>query len=142
MWKGKGNDNLGSIGKDEAVMINNFEAANKLLNHGEVSLNRKYPSFRQKMDLFFIDYDFIPLLVQESYLNSFSERQSMRDVENMAMAADMISFGDQINVQIRQDQNWNLLPQYGIFSSVAPCLIARGKSYFPPFPQWLGKNSS
>lgn len=63
MWKGRGNDNLGSIGKDEAVMINNFEAANKLLNHGEVSLNRKYPSFRQKMDLFFIDYDFIPLLV-------------------------------------------------------------------------------
>jgi hypothetical protein len=71
MWKNKGGDNPNNIAKDEAVMINNFDAANKLLNHGEVSLNKRYPTFRQKMDLFFIDYEFIPLLVQESYLNSF-----------------------------------------------------------------------
>jgi replication factor C subunit 1 len=71
MWKNQGGDHLNSVSKDESVMINNFEAANKLLNHGTISLNRKYPTFRQKMDLFFIDYDFIPLLVQESYLNSF-----------------------------------------------------------------------
>jgi hypothetical protein len=44
-------------------MINNFEAAYRMLNHGRVSLNDKYPTFRDKMDLFFIDYDWIPLLV-------------------------------------------------------------------------------
>jgi hypothetical protein len=71
MWKNQGGQHLGSISKDENVMINNFEAANKLLNHGENSLNKKYPTFRQKLDLFFIDHEFIPLLVQESYLNSF-----------------------------------------------------------------------
>ena len=92
MWKRF--DNPLDISKDESVMINNFDAANKLLNHGEVSLHKNYPTFRQKMDLFFIDYDFIPLLVQESYLNSFSERESMQDVEDMATAAEMISFGD------------------------------------------------
>ena len=66
----------------------------QIINHGEVSLQKNYPTFRQKMDLFFIDYEFIPLLVQESYLNSFSERESMQDVEDMATAAEMISFGD------------------------------------------------
>ena len=44
-------------------MITNFDAAHKLLNCGEVPLEKKFPSFRSKLDLFFIDYDFIPLLV-------------------------------------------------------------------------------
>jgi len=56
-------------GKDEKVMINNFEAAHRLLNHGVVNLYDKYPKFQQKLDLFFIDHDWVPLLVQESYLN-------------------------------------------------------------------------
>lgn len=55
--------------KDEKVMINNFEAAYRLLNNGAVPLSQKYPTFRQKLDLFFIDHDWVPLLVQESYLN-------------------------------------------------------------------------
>ena len=82
-------------------MVNNHEAANKLLNDGIEPLNNKYPTFRQKLDLFFIDFDFIPLLVQESYLNSFGDRDSMEDLETMAEASDMISFSDQLNVQIR-----------------------------------------
>ena len=49
--------------KDEKVMINNFEAAYRLLNHGAVSLEKSYPTFRQKLDLFFIDHDWVPLLV-------------------------------------------------------------------------------
>ncbi len=44
-------------------MINNYEAAFRLLNHGKNSLNAKYPTFRDKLDLFFIDYDWVPLLV-------------------------------------------------------------------------------
>ena len=82
-------------------MVNNHEAANKLLNDGIEPLNKKYPTFRQKLDLFFIDFDFIPLLVQESYLNSFGDRDSLQDIEIMAEASDMISFSDQLNVQIR-----------------------------------------
>ena len=49
--------------KDEKVMINNFDAAHRLLNAGEGNLNGKYPSFRDKLDLFFVDYDWVPLLV-------------------------------------------------------------------------------
>ena len=59
-------DFLRNTSKDENIMINNFDAAHRLLDHGRCDLNIKYPSFRQKMDLFFIDYDMIPLLIQES----------------------------------------------------------------------------
>ena len=44
-------------------MINNFEAAYRLLNTGAVPLDDKYPKFQQKLDLFFIDNDWVPLLV-------------------------------------------------------------------------------
>jgi hypothetical protein len=69
-------------------MINNFEAAYRMLNHGRQSLDDKYPTFRDKMDLFFIDYDWIPLLVQDSYLTAMGAEG---DVETMADAAEFIS---------------------------------------------------
>ncbi len=50
------------------------------------------------MDLFFIDYDFIPMLVQENYLSAMGERRGLQDIEAMASAADFISLGDSINV--------------------------------------------
>ena len=49
--------------KDDNVMINNFEAAHRLLNCGAVSLSKKHPTFRDKLDLFFVDHEWIPLLV-------------------------------------------------------------------------------
>ena len=133
---------MGGTAKDESVMINNFGAAHKLLNHGAQSLDVTHPTFRQKLDLFFVDYDFIPLLVQENYLNAFQQRRTLSDLEDMASAADMISFGDQLSIQIRQNQNWSLLGNFGIFSSVAPAMRVRGQCFYPLFPQWLGKFSS
>ena len=47
------------MSKDEKVSINNFEAAYRLLNSQET----KYPKLSDKLDLFFIDYDMVPLLV-------------------------------------------------------------------------------
>jgi hypothetical protein len=50
------------------------------------------------MDLFFIDYDMIPMLVQENYLNSMGERRDIQSVEAMAQAADYISLGDSVSI--------------------------------------------
>ena len=100
MWKNtQMNDKsfLRKISKDESVMINNFDAAHRLLDHGKNSLNDKYPLFRQKVDLFFIDYDLIPLLIQESYLNSMGDRKTLDDIERMADASDFISLGDSVS---------------------------------------------
>ncbi len=63
--------------KDDKVMINNYDAAHRLLNHGAVSLDAKYPTFRDKVDLFFVDFDWVPLLIQESYLGSFERRNTL-----------------------------------------------------------------
>ena len=95
MWKNtpiKDKQFMKSISKDECVTINNFDAAHRLLNCGEKPLEGK--SFRDKLDLFFIDYDLIPLLVQECYLNAFQNRKEMSDLEDMANAADQIRIGD------------------------------------------------
>ena len=74
MWKNQsvslGKDFMSFIAKDERVMLNNFDAASKLLNLGDVRNTTKYPTYRAKMDLFFIDHEFVPLLVQENYLNA------------------------------------------------------------------------
>lgn len=121
-------------------MINNFDAAYRLLNQGDKPLENA--SFRNKLDLFFIDHQFVPLLVHEAYLNSMGDRKSMEDLEKMAQASDMMSLGDQMSVQIIQNQNWGLLPNFGMFSSVAPTEIIQGRSLYPGFPQWLGKNST
>lgn len=96
MWKNINLDKsfVRSIQKDELVMINNFDAAHRLLNHGAKSLNLNYPLFRHKVDLFFIDYELIPLLVQENYLTAMGERKTLEDIEKMADAAEFISLGD------------------------------------------------
>jgi hypothetical protein len=49
MWKNTAMGDssfLKNISKDESVMINNFDAAHRLLDHGKNSLDIKYPSFR------------------------------------------------------------------------------------------------
>ena len=85
-------------------MINNFDAAAKLLDCGNPTFDQKYSTFRQKIDLFFIDHEFVPLLVQESYINCFDEgANSMRDLEKLATANEMMSVGDLCNIQIRQN---------------------------------------
>lgn len=102
MWKNPADSLVKRTNKDESVMINNFDAAHRLLDHGNKDLNIRYPSFRDKMDLFFIDYDLIPLLVQDSYLNAMGgDRKGIEDVEAMALAAEYISLGDAVSRQVR-----------------------------------------
>lgn len=123
-------------------MINNFEAAYRLLNHGSTPLDRRYRRFRDKLDLFFIDFEWVPLLIQDSYLNVMSAGTESQNIEAMADASEFISLGDSLNRQIRVNQHWSLLPNAGICSSVAPALICKGRATYPRFPEWLGKNSS
>ena len=48
MWKNHQLDSgfLKNIAKDETVMISNFDAAHRLLDHGRKNLNASYPQFR------------------------------------------------------------------------------------------------
>lgn len=55
------------------------------------------------MDLFFIDYDLIPLLIQENYLNAMGDRRQLDDIDRMAQAAEFISLGDCLSYQVRHN---------------------------------------
>jgi replication factor C subunit 1 len=51
------------------VFLNNFDAAGKLLRFSDI----RNLSYKERMDLFFIDYEMIPLVVNENYLDAMKE---------------------------------------------------------------------
>jgi replication factor C subunit 1 len=97
----------------------------------------------EALDLFFHDYDLMPLFVQENYLNMTpSHTNAQRALDSFADAADVISYGDLVKDQIMKSQDWVLLPFLGMVSTVLPCAMVRGRLNRVEFPSWLGKNSS
>lgn len=94
------------------------------------------------MGMFFIDYDLVPLLVQENYLNSAGKEVNLDKLKRMAKAADSIARSDQINLLVRRDQNWKLLDAVGFTSSVLPCYLLAEFCPFAKFPEFYGKFSS
>ena len=121
-----------ALGKDSRVMISNFDAATRLMNGRELAKMQ----FRQKLDLFFIDYDLIPLLVHENYLDSMKGGAGgAAEVQRMALAAEFISFGDELNQAVRGKQEWALLQNVGVCGCIGPCTFASGFVPFPKFPE-------
>ena len=123
--------------KDRSTMLTPFEAAKSLMAPpSSLSLN-------DRLDLFFVDYDLIPLLIQENYVKCFQQGE----VKKIPKAASLISFGDVISRTIRSEQAWGLLPEFGLIGSVfvSPLIGSRDADTFAPypgFPAWLGKNST
>ena len=127
-------------GKDEVVMLKNFDAAKELLN--SKSHNKSY---RELLDLYFIDYDLIPLLIQENYLSTFPSqnfKSSFEELENVSLAADLISESDVIDKKIRTQMDWRLLGDRGLIGCCTICKINKGFVPFPKFPEAMGKISS
>ncbi|CAD8143182.1 unnamed protein product [Paramecium octaurelia] len=119
--------------KDKVCVFNTFNAAVSLLNRDQ----RKQMSLRDMLDMFFLDYDLIPLIIQDSYILS-----NHKDINDIAKAAELIAEGDIISKKIRKEQQWSLMPSFGFLSSVYPSTIVGEQMDFPKFPSWLGKNST
>ena len=94
-------------------------------------------SLIEKSDLFFSDYQLMPLLIQENYLQcqphvsqSDAPKRKLTDAEHLKLlssAADSISLGDICSQMIfSRNESWSLLPYQAIFSAVAPCSYVRG----------------
>ena len=127
-------------GKDEVVMLKNFDAAKELLNSKSHS-----KSFRDLLDLYFIDYDLIPLIIQENYLSTFPSQNftsSLEELENVSLAADLISQADIMDKKIRTQMDWRLLADRGLIGCCTICKINKGFVPFPKFPEAMGKMSS
>ncbi|XP_053992345.1 uncharacterized protein LOC128883723 isoform X2 [Hylaeus volcanicus] len=130
--------------KDDQVMVNTFDIVRQLLTKNEARLL----SLNDKLDAFFVDYDFIPLHIQENYVQAYStfcqrlQTPIMETIETLASVADSISYSDVVNRKIRRDGCWTLLPDFGFFSTVLPACLTSGFVGRTEFPKWLGKNSS
>ncbi|THH17585.1 hypothetical protein EW146_g3254 [Bondarzewia mesenterica] len=109
-----------------------------------------------KMELYFHDYSFVPLFIQENYLKTQPARirnldgppKVMKQLELMDKAASSISEGDLVDALIHgPEQHWTLMPIHAVLSTVRPAsfLYGGGSGYGGPnamtFPQWLGQNS-
>ena len=135
------NNSSNKMSKDKILYLNNFNAANKLLNYSEYSKM----SYSDKLSMFFVDYDFVPLLVQENYLSAFEpniQNRKYTEPQRLAQAANFIALGDVVNQKVRGEMQWSLLSDNGFASSIAPCFYTKGSINTPIFPGWLGKNST
>eukprot|EP01056_Protomagalhaensia_sp_Gyna25_P000497 Protomagalhaensia_sp_Gyna_25__496@NODE_1235_length_2039_cov_20_101000_g986_i0_p1_GENE_NODE_1235_length_2039_cov_20_101000_g986_i0NODE_1235_length_2039_cov_20_101000_g986_i0_p1_ORF_typecomplete_len652_score134_88RFC1/PF08519_12/1e02RFC1/PF08519_12/1_9e30AAA/PF00004_29/1_4e12AAA/PF00004_29/3e03Rad17/PF03215_15/2_5e12BRCT/PF00533_26/3_7e07AAA_5/PF07728_14/7_2e07RuvB_N/PF05496_12/6_1e07NACHT/PF05729_12/4_2e03NACHT/PF05729_12/8_5e05AAA_2/PF07724_14/0_00018AAA_22/PF13401_6/0_0015AAA_16/PF13191_6/0_000 len=95
---------------------------------------------RQRLDAFFVDYDLVPLIIHENYL-----RLLIKDPNGLATArlvSDAMCYADIINARIRGNSQWELLPDYGFFSTVLPTKKVRGSLWRVDFPKFLGRISS
>ena len=55
-------------------------------------------------------------------------------MNNAAESADFISLGDCINKTLRSENEWTLLPDVGLCSSIAPCSLSARSLPFAKFP--------
>ena len=125
---------LRTMTKDSVSMLSNFDAATKLFNHREMSKLQH----KEKIDLAFVDYELIPLLVYENYISATPEGK----LREMAEAAEAISLGDCLSTSIRTGNNWSLLPQFLQLSCIHPPTLCQNTVPFTKFPEWFGRFST
>lgn len=124
-----GNDTLESKNdKDSNLRLDLFSATQRLIGNKKSSLD-------DAANLVFVDYNMVPLMVQEAYINS-----SRGSLEDTVRAAEFISVGDVMDRRIHRTHDWNLLPHY-VQSVVSAAKTVSGPAPFQIFPAWLGKNS-
>lgn len=99
-------------------MANPFDTAKRLLTQTEAS----NCNLNDRMDLYFIDYDLMPLYMEENYIAALlsQSRQHKHPEAVVASVADCFAFADVMSVKMRKDGFWGLLGDIGLYSSVVP----------------------
>ena len=124
------------------VVLGPFEAVKKMFSAGQ---EYNEMSFEERSNLFFHDYQLLPLFAWENYVHC-RPVASRSDRDTLALAAksiDAICLGDLVETQIRSNQAWSLLPVQAAFATVAPGHYMNG--HFGgqiQFPSFLGKIST
>lgn len=102
-------------------------------------------TLNDKIEMYFNDIDFTPLMIQENYLLTKPNGvlSPLEHLRRVADAADDISRSDQINNLIRSsEQQWSLLPFHAVMSTVKPSMAVNGTIQARVnFTSWLGNNS-
>ena len=127
-------NSVGISTKDDIQRLDVFSATGRLF--------AKHPSLDYKMNLVFLDFSMVPLMVQEGYIGA-SGKGPGNDTDRMkrcAMAADRLCDWDILDTRIRKTQYWSLLPAATVAVLDAGQMV-EGPAPFQIFPSWLGKNS-
>mmetsp|Transcript_12922 Transcript_12922/g.23961 ORF Transcript_12922/g.23961 Transcript_12922/m.23961 type:complete len:823 (+) Transcript_12922:176-2644(+) len=128
--------NKGTVQKDEQFMLSNFDACRFMFNEAS-----KPAQFNWRFQAYFIDYDLIPLMIQDNYVTACKMGNRDDSLERISQAADAVCDADVVSKSVRSKQNWTLLPQVAALN-LRVTSLCNGSIGFPNFPQWLGKNSS
>ncbi|GAV54951.1 hypothetical protein ZYGR_0AS02740 [Zygosaccharomyces rouxii] len=131
---------------EKEIALKPFDIAHKLLD-GRIYTDAGSQTFNlnNKIALYFDDFDFAPLMVQENYVNT---RPSLLQggethLEAIAKASESISLSNLVETRIRSsEQLWSLLPLHAVLSSVYPASKVAGQMAGRiNFTNWLGQNS-
>ncbi|KAG6614240.1 Replication factor C subunit 1 [Phytophthora cinnamomi] len=121
--------------KDESLRLNPFSATQQIF--------QRDLSFDARNEAYFVDYDLMPLMIQENYIQSIMNNRTSSDenLEAAMHASEFISESDLLNTYVRVEQRWDLLTKQAAMN-VGACVYSAGFIGHPEFSKWLGKNSS
>ncbi|ODV58402.1 replication factor C subunit 1 [Ascoidea rubescens DSM 1968] len=124
------------------VALKSFDIVGKYLS-GSIWSPNSDVDLNKKIEYYFDDHDFTPLMVQENYLNTRPQNTQLSHLELVSKAADSMSEADIIDSKIHSsEQLWSLMPLHGIMSSIRPSSIINGQiAGRIKFTSWLGNNS-
>jgi replication factor C subunit 1 len=137
---------------EKHVILKPWDITQKILGGGMFAASSK-ATLNEKIELYFNDHEFSPLMLQENYLgtnpmqalNYSGKEKNMKTLELASQAADSISDGDLVDRMIHgSQQQWSLMPTHAVFSFVRPASFVAGSTTGNQtrFTSWLGKNSS
>ncbi|KAL6941721.1 hypothetical protein ACO0RG_002858 [Hanseniaspora osmophila] len=135
-----------TVNWEKEVALKPFDITAQLLR-GSIYTDlgcERFPLYK-KMELYFDDIDFTPLMIQENYINTQPTNLpfGVPRLQAVANAAESLSLGDLVDRKIRSsEQLWSLLPFHAIMSSVLPASQVAGNTGRINFTAWLGQNSS
>lgn len=136
---------------EKHVVLKPWDICHKLLGGGLFASSSK-ATLNDKIELYFNDHDFTPLMIQENYLDTkpglaakehHPREQRLKALQLVDQAAESISDGDLVDRMIHgSQQQWSLMPTHAVFSSVRPASFVWGMMTGQTrFSQWLGNNS-
>lgn len=112
--------------KDESLRLNPFSATQMIF--------QRETSFDARNEAYFVDYDFMPLMVQENYVQSIMNNRNSSDekLEAVMHASQFIAESDLVSNYVRAEQRWDLLTKQAALN-VAACVYSSGYIGHPEF---------
>jgi replication factor C subunit 1 len=137
---------------EKHIILKPWDITQKILGGGMFASSSK-ATLNEKIELYFNDHEFSPLMLQENYLGTnpvlslgySGKEKNLKTLELASQAADSISDGDLVDRMIHgSQQQWSLMPAHAVFSFVRPASFMSGSTAGNQtrFTSWLGKNST